>query len=136
MIQTSSGKNAQYYEYLHDNTTWKLSECLKDNPFLALNPTTKAEILAFLCNELLQNKAVLKQIENSHETVAHLKKEKYILDGKIKKYKSLHMRKVRTENHEKCQPIPCDKLPNNVVRFDILTLIKSIDFIICILLII
>ena len=61
-VAHNSGKNSQYYEHLHENTTWKLSECLKDKPFVALNPTVKAQILAHLCNDLLLNKAVVRQV--------------------------------------------------------------------------
>lgn len=82
---TSSGKNAQFYEHLHNNETWKMSERLRDKPFLALNSTHKAQMLAFLCNELLQNKAVIRQIEGSLETVAQLRKERFVLDTKIRK---------------------------------------------------
>ncbi|XP_018573491.1 bromodomain adjacent to zinc finger domain protein 2B isoform X3 [Anoplophora glabripennis] len=104
MQQTQSGKNAQYYELLHNNPTYKLSDLLKDKPFMALSPTNKAEILAFICNELLQNKAVIRQIESSLESVAHQKKEKWLLDTKIRKLKMLHGRKVRSEAMEKAQP--------------------------------
>ncbi|KAJ8924293.1 hypothetical protein NQ315_007086 [Exocentrus adspersus] len=103
MQQTQVGKNAQYYELLHNNPTYKLSDLLKDKPFMALSPTNKAEILAFLCNELLQNKAVIRQIESSLESVAHQKKEKWLLDTKIRKLKMLHSRKVRSEAMEKAQ---------------------------------
>ncbi|XP_046741448.1 bromodomain adjacent to zinc finger domain protein 2B-like isoform X10 [Diprion similis] len=94
---TCSGKNAQFYEHLHNNETWKMSEKLRDKPFLALNPTEKAQMLAFLCNELLQNKAVIKQIEGSLETLAQMKKERFVLDTKIRKLRQLHNRKVRME---------------------------------------
>ncbi|XP_011493798.1 PREDICTED: bromodomain adjacent to zinc finger domain protein 2B [Ceratosolen solmsi marchali] len=92
-----SSKNAQFYEHLHSNDTWRMSERLRDKPFLALNPTHKAQMLAFLCNELLQNKAVLRQIELSLENVAQLKKERFLLDTKIRKLRQLHGRKVRME---------------------------------------
>ncbi|XP_024877864.1 bromodomain adjacent to zinc finger domain protein 2B-like isoform X13 [Temnothorax curvispinosus] len=97
---TCSGKNAQFYEHLHNNETWKMSERLRDKPFLALNPTHKAQMLAFLCNELLQNKAVIRQIEGSLETVAQLRKERFVLDTKIRnsyRLRQLHSRKVRME---------------------------------------
>lgn len=103
MQQTQTGKNATYYELLHDNATWKMSDMLKDKPFLALSPTDKAAILAFICNELLQNKAVIRQIEGSLETVAQCKKEKWLLDAKIRKLRMLHNRKVRSEAVEKAQ---------------------------------
>ncbi|XP_061392487.1 uncharacterized protein LOC133327957 [Musca vetustissima] len=98
-----SGKNAEYYKLLHENETWKLSQALKDRPFVALNPTKKAQILAHLCNDLLMNKAVLKQIENSIETCNQMRKEKYMTDMKVRKYKALHMRKSRIEAYEKLQ---------------------------------
>lgn len=98
---STSSKNQQYYELLHENETWKLSVCLKDKPFVALNPTKKAKILGHLCNDLLINKAVLKQIDGSLESSAQAKKEKYMMDMKIRKYKSMHIRKARTEAVEK-----------------------------------
>jgi hypothetical protein len=44
-----------------------MSEWLKRKPFLSLNPTQKAAILGFMVNELLQNKAVIGQIEGAIE---------------------------------------------------------------------
>nr|XP_022921301.1 bromodomain adjacent to zinc finger domain protein 2B isoform X3 [Onthophagus taurus] len=108
MQQTQAGKNATYYELLHENPTWKMSDLLKDKPFLSLSPTHKAAILAFLCNELLQNKAVIRQIEGSLETVAQCKKEKWLLDAKIRKLRMLHSRKVRTEAVEKAVHLKID----------------------------
>ncbi|XP_059224803.1 bromodomain adjacent to zinc finger domain protein 2B isoform X2 [Stomoxys calcitrans] len=98
-----TGKNAEYYKLLHENETWKLSMALKDRPFVALNPTKKAQILAHLCNDLLMNKAVLKQIESSLDTCNQMRKEKYMTDMKVRKYKALHMRKSRIEAYEKLQ---------------------------------
>uniref|UniRef100_A0A1Y1JV23 Bromodomain adjacent to zinc finger domain protein 2B n=1 Tax=Photinus pyralis TaxID=7054 RepID=A0A1Y1JV23_PHOPY len=104
MMQTMQcGKNVTYYELLHDNDTWKMSDMLKDKPFLALSPTDKAAMLAFICNELLQNKAVIRQIDASLEGVTQLKKERWIMDAKIRKLRTLHNRKVRSENAEKVQ---------------------------------
>jgi len=84
-VQPPCGKNAAFFEHLHENPTWRMSEWLHERPFLALNPTHKASILAFLCNELLQNKAVIRQIDNSIETVGQLRKDRWILDTKIRK---------------------------------------------------
>lgn len=94
-MATATGKNSQYYELLHENTTWKLSECMREKPFVSLSPTIKAQILAHLCNDLLMNKAVLKQIDGSLESAAQTKKDRYVLDAKIRKYRSIHARKVR-----------------------------------------
>lgn len=94
-------KNNQFLEALQENMRFKLSECLKDKPFVALNPTAKAQIMAMLCNDLLMNKAVCRQIENSLESQASLKKEKYLLDSKIRKCKMSLTRKTRLEQYEK-----------------------------------
>uniref|UniRef100_A0A336LQU0 CSON001452 protein n=1 Tax=Culicoides sonorensis TaxID=179676 RepID=A0A336LQU0_CULSO len=94
-------KNNKYLEALQENTRFKLSEYLKDKPFVALNPTVKAQIMAMLCNDLLLNKAVCKQIESNLESQAQLKKEKYILDSKIRKCKMLLNRKTRIEQYER-----------------------------------
>lgn len=58
----TTGKNSQFYECLHETNRWKLCECLKDKPFVSLSPSVKAELLAMLCNDLLINKAVCKQV--------------------------------------------------------------------------
>ncbi|XP_063835602.1 uncharacterized protein LOC135084795 [Ostrinia nubilalis] len=103
-------KNAAYYEQLHANQTYKLSEALRDQPFLALNATTKAKILAFICNELLQNKAVLRQIDQSLENLNQLKKERYLMDMKIRKVRVLHQRKMRAEQTEKQQALALERM--------------------------
>lgn len=100
-----NSKNSVFYEVLHDNERYKLSESLKDKPYVALNSTVKAQILAMLCNDLLLNKAVCRQIENGLESQAVLKKEKFLLDNKVRKYKSLVARKIKIEQYEKSQQI-------------------------------
>ncbi|KAL1513282.1 hypothetical protein ABEB36_002708 [Hypothenemus hampei] len=101
MQQTVTGKNSHYYQLLHENATYKMSDLLKDKPFMALSPTDKAAILAYICNELLQNKAVLRQIESSMATMIEHKRDKWLLDQKIRKLKVLHNKKVKTEALEK-----------------------------------
>ncbi len=44
-----------------------MAQWVKDRPFLSLNPTEKGEILAFVCNELLFNKAVLHKVSNEFD---------------------------------------------------------------------
>ncbi|KAJ0170230.1 hypothetical protein K1T71_014158 [Dendrolimus kikuchii] len=111
MLHTcASTKNAAYYEHLHNNNTYKLSEALRDKPFLALNATTKAKILAFLCDELLQNKAVLRQIDASLEQLNQLKKERYLMDMKIRKVRVMHQRKIRSEQTEKQQALALERM--------------------------
>ncbi|XP_026742268.1 bromodomain adjacent to zinc finger domain protein 2B-like isoform X11 [Trichoplusia ni] len=105
-----STRNAAYYEHLHANATYKLSEALRDKSFLALNATMKARILAFICDELLQNKAVLRQLDASLEHLNQLKKERYLMDMKIRKVRVLHQRKVRAEQTEKQQALALERM--------------------------
>ncbi|XP_046681974.1 bromodomain adjacent to zinc finger domain protein 2B isoform X3 [Homalodisca vitripennis] len=93
--ESETGKNAAFFVALRENATWKMSETLKHKPFLALNATLKAKILQFLCHELLQNKAVIRQIEGAIETVAQLKRDRWTNDSKLRKLRHLHNRKVR-----------------------------------------
>ena len=55
-------KNADFQDAMDGNRTYQMSQWLSARPYLALNPTEKTEILAHLCNDLLQNKAVLRQV--------------------------------------------------------------------------
>lgn len=89
--ESESGKNAAFFVALRENPTWRMSETLKHKPFLALNATAKAKILQFLCNELLQNKAVIRQVETAIETVAQLKRDRWTNDSKLRKWESLHI---------------------------------------------
>lgn len=84
-----------YMKLLESNKTYQLAQLMKDKPYLCLNPTHKSEILAFLCNELLNNKAVVNQIEVTMENVHIMKRKKLALEMKVKKLKILHNRKFR-----------------------------------------
>ncbi|KAL1426598.1 hypothetical protein MTO96_018181 [Rhipicephalus appendiculatus] len=55
-----------------------------EKPFLALNPTQKSEIMAFLCNELLCSRAVVRQVDSSIETVITLRKDKWLAEGELR----------------------------------------------------
>jgi len=72
-----------------------MSQWVKDKPFLCLNATQKSEILTFLCNELLNNKAVVNQIEVTMENTHVMKRKKLALELKVKKLRILHNRKYK-----------------------------------------
>ena len=84
-----------YMKLLEENKTYQLSLHLKQKTFLSLNPTVKSEIVAFLCNELLSNKAVVNQIEVTMENTHVMKRKKLILENKVKKLRILQNRKYR-----------------------------------------
>lgn len=83
--QSCHGRNALYYKHLHSRPSWKLAERLKSRPYAALDPTTKASILARLCDNLLHSKSILRQIDASLDNVTHLRKERYLMDAKLRK---------------------------------------------------
>ena len=84
--------NEEYLALLHKNATFQMSAWIRDKQFLCLNATEKSEILGFLCNELLTNKAVVNQIEVTVDNVHITRRRKWGLESKIKKLKMLHAR--------------------------------------------
>ncbi|XP_013793042.1 bromodomain adjacent to zinc finger domain protein 2B-like, partial [Limulus polyphemus] len=69
--------------------TSKMCKWVTEKPFLSLNPTHKSEIIAFLCNELLCSRAVLRQIEYNIETVNNLRRDKWVVEGNLRKLRNL-----------------------------------------------
>ncbi|XP_050358771.1 bromodomain adjacent to zinc finger domain protein 2B-like isoform X14 [Nymphalis io] len=106
----ASTKNGTYYEHLHSNATYKLSEMLRDKPFVALSPSSKARVLARVCDELLQSRAVLRQLDASLEHLAQLRRERYLLDARIRKVRALQQRKARAEAAERQQALALERM--------------------------
>ncbi|XP_072937483.1 uncharacterized protein [Epargyreus clarus] len=106
----ASTKNTAYYEALHANATYKLSELLRDKPFVSLNATAKARMVAYVCDELLQSKPVLRQLDAALDALAHLRRDRYLLDARIRKVRVLHQRKMRTEQTEKQQALALERM--------------------------
>ncbi|KAK8750686.1 hypothetical protein OTU49_014947 [Cherax quadricarinatus] len=86
-------KGQDWDSKLAEVDAFKMSQWLSQLPFLALNPTQKSEIVAYVCNELLQNKAVVRQIEDSLDRHNGLKTEKWKLDARIRKLRMSVARK-------------------------------------------
>jgi len=84
-----------YMKLISENKTYQMSQWVKEKPFLCLNATEKSEILTFLCNELLNNKAVVNQIEVTMENTHVMKRKKLALELKVKKLRILHNRKYK-----------------------------------------
>ncbi len=49
-------KMEEFNKLLHLTRPYKMSLWISEKNFLCLNPTQKADILAFVCNELLNNR--------------------------------------------------------------------------------
>lgn len=75
---------------------------LLDNacPFLSLNAGQKAEILAFLCNELLCNQAIVKQIDENIETVANIRRDKWVHENELRKWKSIKQKREKKNEQQ------------------------------------
>ena len=91
-------KRMDEYNRLHKKTKgYELANWIKDKNFLCLNPTEKSEIMGFLCNELLYNKAVMFQIEQFMEKCSRTKKVSQIVEARLKKLKAIHHKKFRVQ---------------------------------------
>ena len=91
-------KKMDEYNRLHKKTKgFELANWCKDKNFLCLNPTEKSEILGFLCNELLYNKAVMFQIEQFMEKCSKTKKVSQIVEARLKKLKAIHHKKFKVQ---------------------------------------
>ncbi|XP_076324451.1 bromodomain adjacent to zinc finger domain protein 2B-like isoform X5 [Tachypleus tridentatus] len=69
--------------------TSKMCKWLTEKPFLSLNPTQKSEIMTSLCNNLLCSRGILRQIDSNIETVNNLRRDKWIVEGKLRKLRNI-----------------------------------------------
>ncbi|XP_034051202.1 bromodomain adjacent to zinc finger domain protein 2B isoform X3 [Thalassophryne amazonica] len=67
-----------------------LALSLKTKAFQAHTPEQKASILGFLGNELSCSKAVISEIDKSLDQMANMRKDKIILEGKLKKLRAVY----------------------------------------------
>ncbi|CAF0885829.1 unnamed protein product [Rotaria sp. Silwood1] len=65
----------------------KLSQSLSDTSFQVLICDEKAEILAFLCNDLSTNKRVVDEIDRNLEELISLKHEKWEIEKRLRRLK-------------------------------------------------
>ncbi|XP_078581675.1 bromodomain adjacent to zinc finger domain protein 2B-like isoform X6 [Branchiostoma floridae x Branchiostoma japonicum] len=71
----------------------EMSQRLETIPFQAHSPTQKAAILAFICNELLCSRAVVGEIDSSIEHMSNLRRDKWIVEGKLRKLRIIRAKK-------------------------------------------
>uniref|UniRef100_A0AAR2KC64 Bromodomain adjacent to zinc finger domain, 2Ba n=1 Tax=Pygocentrus nattereri TaxID=42514 RepID=A0AAR2KC64_PYGNA len=67
---------------------------LKTKAFQAHTPAQKASILAFLVNELACSKCVVSEIDKSLDQMTMLRKDECIVEGKLKKLKTIHAKRT------------------------------------------
>lgn len=71
-----------------------LALSLKTKAFQAHTPEQKASILGFLANELACSKAVISEIDKNLDQMANMRKDKIIMEGKLKKLKTIHAKRT------------------------------------------
>lgn len=75
---------------------------LRTKTFHALPPDTKASILGFLVDELNSSNAVTSDIDNTLENMATYRKNKWIIEGKLRKLKAALARRTGRSEEELC----------------------------------
>lgn len=71
-----------------------LALSLRTKAFQAHNPSQKASMLAFLVNELCCSKAVISEIDKNIDHMTNLRKDKWVVEGKLRKLRSIHAKKT------------------------------------------
>ncbi|XP_076852469.1 bromodomain adjacent to zinc finger domain protein 2B isoform X3 [Brachyhypopomus gauderio] len=87
----------QLYMEAHCSHTDVLAEMalsLKTKAFQAHTPAQKASVLAFLVNELACSKSVVSEIDKSLDQMTVLRKDECIVEGKLKKLKTIHAKRT------------------------------------------
>ncbi|XP_043080112.1 bromodomain adjacent to zinc finger domain protein 2A isoform X2 [Puntigrus tetrazona] len=75
---------------------------LRTKSFQTLKPDVKASILAFLVEELNASNIITREIDNTLENMATYRKNKWIIEGKLRKLKAALMRKTGRPEEELC----------------------------------
>uniref|UniRef100_I3KK70 Bromodomain adjacent to zinc finger domain, 2A n=1 Tax=Oreochromis niloticus TaxID=8128 RepID=I3KK70_ORENI len=75
---------------------------LRTKPFHALPPDTKAAILGFLVEELNSSNTVINDIDNTVENMTTYRKNKWIIEGKLRKLKAVLSRRTGRSEEELC----------------------------------
>ncbi|XP_037646570.1 bromodomain adjacent to zinc finger domain protein 2B isoform X8 [Sebastes umbrosus] len=71
-----------------------LALSLKTKAFQAHTPAQKASILGFLANELACSRAVISEIDKSLDQMSNMRKDKIIMEGKLKKLRTIYAKRT------------------------------------------
>ncbi|XP_069472462.1 bromodomain adjacent to zinc finger domain protein 2B isoform X4 [Ambystoma mexicanum] len=83
----------QIFMEAHSGQT-EFTESLKTKAFQAHSPSEKASVLAFLVNELACSKCVVSEIDKSIDYMSNLRKDKWMVEGRLRKLKTIHALKT------------------------------------------
>ncbi|KAG7503789.1 bromodomain adjacent to zinc finger domain protein 2B-like isoform X1 [Solea senegalensis] len=71
-----------------------LAASLRTKAFQAHTPCQKVSMLVFLVNELCCSKAVISEIDKNIDHMSNLRKDKWVVDGELRKLRSIHTKKT------------------------------------------
>ncbi|XP_026887772.2 bromodomain adjacent to zinc finger domain protein 2A isoform X1 [Electrophorus electricus] len=77
-------------------------DSLRTKSFQTLRPNIKASILAFLVEELNASNTVIREIDNTLENMTTYRKNKWIIEGKLRKLKAALARKTGRSEEDLC----------------------------------
>lgn len=86
---------------------FQLGALLENCSFENLDPESKASILAFLCNELLYCRNIVREIEGNMEEMTRLKGEKWLREGKSRALRAVQARKRAHNTKKVCHRLSC-----------------------------
>ncbi|KAJ8253343.1 hypothetical protein GJAV_G00211890 [Gymnothorax javanicus] len=86
----------QIYMEAHDEQAElaEMMDSLRTKAFQAHTPAQKASVLAFLVNELACSKSVVSEIEKNIDHMTNLRRDKWVIEGKLRKLRSIHAKKT------------------------------------------
>ncbi|XP_077993528.1 bromodomain adjacent to zinc finger domain protein 2B-like isoform X2 [Glandiceps talaboti] len=71
----------------------ELSDLLHEVPYMALSATQKAACLAYLVNDLVCSSRIAQEIDKSIEHMSSLRRDKWIIEGKLRKMRTVQAKK-------------------------------------------
>ncbi|XP_072552227.1 bromodomain adjacent to zinc finger domain protein 2A isoform X2 [Salminus brasiliensis] len=103
-LELSHGTVSEVLRVFLESHGFELEVCntLRTKSFQTLCPEIKASILAFLVEELNASNTVIREIDNTLENMATYRKNKWIIEGKLRKLKAALARKTGRSEEELC----------------------------------
>nr|DBA32883.1 TPA: hypothetical protein GDO54_000636 [Pyxicephalus adspersus] len=81
-----------------------LCESLRTHPFQAHPPHIKAAVIAFIINELNGSARIISEIDKTLENMSHYRKNKWIIEGKLRRLKFALGKKTGTQESQVSNP--------------------------------
>nr|XP_006819674.1 PREDICTED: bromodomain adjacent to zinc finger domain protein 2B-like [Saccoglossus kowalevskii] len=97
-----------------------LSSALYEVPFKALSATLKAQCLGYLVNDLVCSQNIVEDIDKNIEHMSSLRRDKWIIEGKLRK-----MRTLQAKKFNRPMPVKANNLDDSTSLLD--TTLETMD---------